>query len=148
MYIVKLMHFFHFFFPQIMLSQMHLTGLANVSIDNPTKVTAEQITENVMNFLDTDTVLFFSDVSNVGVRVGGWGICAMFCLSETILSAKHAGRPRDPHGEAGVKLAAHHRLVQRPPPSADNSISTVSARDAAHPTRLPRRHSEIFALFL
>lgn len=45
----------------IMLSQMHLTGLANVSIDNPTKVTAEQITENVMNFLDTDTVLFFSD---------------------------------------------------------------------------------------
>ena len=45
-----------------MMSQMHLTGLANVSIDNPTKVTSEQITESVMNFLDTDTVLFFSDV--------------------------------------------------------------------------------------
>ena len=41
---------------------MHLTGFANVSIDNPTKVTSEQITESVMNFLDTDTVLFFSDV--------------------------------------------------------------------------------------
>ena len=46
-----------------MMSQMHLTGLANVSIDNPTKVTPEQMTESVMNFLDTDTVLFFSDVS-------------------------------------------------------------------------------------
>ena len=54
-----------FIFPQIMLSQMHLTGLANVSIDNPTKVTKEQIVESVMNFLDTDTVLFFSEVSNV-----------------------------------------------------------------------------------
>ena len=50
-------------FTQIMMSQMHLTGLANVSIDNPTKVTPEQMTESVMNFLDTDTVLFFSDVS-------------------------------------------------------------------------------------
>ena len=52
----------HSFPPQIMMSQMHLTGLANVSIDNPTKVTSEQIAESVMNFLDTDTVLFFSDV--------------------------------------------------------------------------------------
>ena len=59
------MHFFIFIFQQIMLSQMHLTGLANVSIDNPTKVTKEQIVESVMNFLDTDTVLFFSEVSNV-----------------------------------------------------------------------------------
>jgi len=48
----------------IMMSQMHLTGLANVSIDNPTKVTSEQIAESVMNFLDTDTVLFFSDDGN------------------------------------------------------------------------------------
>jgi len=50
----------------IMMSQMHLTGLANVSIDNPTKVTSEQITESVMNFLDTDTVLFFSDAAEGG----------------------------------------------------------------------------------
>ena len=55
------LYYIHYF-PQIMMSQMHLTGLANVSIDNPTKVTSEQITESVMNFLDTDTVLFFSDV--------------------------------------------------------------------------------------
>jgi len=52
----------------IMMSQMHLTGLANVSIDNPTKVTPEQMTESVMNFLDTDTVLFFSDDGNEVLR--------------------------------------------------------------------------------
>ena len=52
-----------------MMSQMHLTGLANVSIDNPTNVQSEQITESVMNFLETDTVLFFSDVRNDSLRI-------------------------------------------------------------------------------
>jgi chaperone required for assembly of F1-ATPase len=44
------------------MSQMHLNGLANVCIDNPTKCTKEQLVDSVLNFLDTDTILFFSDV--------------------------------------------------------------------------------------
>ena len=47
----------------ILLSQMHLTGLCNVCIDNPTKTTKYELVDNILNFLDTDTILFFSDVS-------------------------------------------------------------------------------------
>ena len=47
----------------IMLSQMHLTGMSNVCIDNPTKTTKYALVDDILNFLDTDTILFFSDVS-------------------------------------------------------------------------------------
>ena len=49
----------------ILLSQMHLTGLCNVCIDNPTKTTKYALVDSILNFLDTDTILFFSDVSNI-----------------------------------------------------------------------------------
>ena len=55
---------------QIMLSQMHLTGLSNVCIDNPTKTTRYALVDSVLDFLDTDTILFFSDVSTFMVRKG------------------------------------------------------------------------------
>merc|ERR1712223_42129 len=45
----------------IMSSQMHLTALSNVCIDNPTKITKYDLVDSVLNFLDTDTILFFSD---------------------------------------------------------------------------------------
>ena len=48
---------------QILSSQMHLTGLCNVCIDNPTQTTKYTLVDSVLNFLDTDTILFFSDVS-------------------------------------------------------------------------------------
>ena len=44
---------------------MHLTGLANVCIDNPTNVSKEKLVDSVLNFLETDTLLFFSDVSKL-----------------------------------------------------------------------------------
>ena len=48
----------------VMLSQMHLTGLSNVCIDNPTRTTKYALVDSILNFLDTDTILFFSDVRN------------------------------------------------------------------------------------
>ena len=47
----------------ILLSQMHLTGLCNVCVDNPTNTTKYALVDSILNFLDTDTILFFSDVS-------------------------------------------------------------------------------------
>ena len=46
---------------QIERSQMHLTALCNVCIDNPTQTTKYALVDNVLNFLETDTILFFSD---------------------------------------------------------------------------------------
>ena len=48
---------------EVVMSQMHLTGLCNVSIDNPTNTTKYALVDSVLNFLDTDTILFFTDVS-------------------------------------------------------------------------------------
>merc|ERR1712020_172028 len=45
----------------ILLSQMHLTCLSNVCIDNPTRTTKYALVDSILNFLDTDTILFFSD---------------------------------------------------------------------------------------
>ena len=42
-------------------SQMHLTGLCNLCIDNPTGATKEVLVDSILNYLDTDTVLFFAD---------------------------------------------------------------------------------------
>jgi ATP synthase F1 complex assembly factor 2 len=47
----------------IMLSQMHLTGLCNICIDNPTQTTKYALVDSALNFLDTDTILYFSHVS-------------------------------------------------------------------------------------
>jgi len=46
---------------QVLLSQMHLTGLCNTSIDNPTHATKYQLVDDILNFLDTDTLLFFAE---------------------------------------------------------------------------------------
>ena len=47
---------------QILLSQMHLTGLCNTAIDNPTNATKYDLVDDILNFLDTDTLLFFAEV--------------------------------------------------------------------------------------
>jgi len=39
---------------------MHLTGLANVCVDNPTGSSTAALADGVLSFLQTDTVLFFS----------------------------------------------------------------------------------------
>jgi len=46
---------------QVLLSQMHPTGLCNTSIDNPTNATKFDLVDDVFSFLDTDTHLFFSE---------------------------------------------------------------------------------------
>ena len=45
------------------LSGMHLTGLCNTCIDNPTRATKYELVDSILNFLDTDTILFYSHVS-------------------------------------------------------------------------------------
>lgn len=45
----------------VILSQMHLTGLCNTAIDNPTRATKYDLVDNILNFLETDTILYFSD---------------------------------------------------------------------------------------
>ena len=39
------------------------SGLCNTAIDNPTHATKYDLVDNILNFLDTDTIMFFSDVS-------------------------------------------------------------------------------------
>ena len=46
----------------VMPSQMHLTTMCNTSIDNPTNATKYDLVDSVLSFLDTDTLLFFSEV--------------------------------------------------------------------------------------
>lgn len=43
---------------------MHLTGLCNTCTDNPTRATKYQLVDSILNFLDTDTVLFHAPVNN------------------------------------------------------------------------------------
>jgi len=45
----------------IYLSQMHLTGLSNTCIDNPTNVGKEALVNSILEFLKTDTVLFYGE---------------------------------------------------------------------------------------
>lgn len=52
----------------ILLSQMHLTGLANVCIDKPTNATKEDLVDHILNFLDTDTILFFGEEETLLAR--------------------------------------------------------------------------------
>lgn len=51
----------------ILVSQMHLTGLVNTCIDNPNRFDKYSIVESILNFLDTDTLLFFADEEPAGL---------------------------------------------------------------------------------
>ena len=59
----------------VMLSQMHLNGLCNVCQDNPTQTTKYELVDSILNFLDTDTILFFSDVSLIIWSLYCYSIC-------------------------------------------------------------------------
>lgn len=43
-------------------SQMHLTGLCNTCEDNPTRLSKFDAVSGVLGLLETDTILFFSEV--------------------------------------------------------------------------------------
>ncbi|CAF2741700.1 ATPeAF2 [Lepeophtheirus salmonis] len=45
---------------EIIRSQMHLTGLVSTCIDNPTQISKEDIITEILEFLKTDTLLFFA----------------------------------------------------------------------------------------
>ena len=47
----------------IKLTTMHLTSLVNTCIDNPTRVTREQLMANIHDYLQTDTLLYFDSAS-------------------------------------------------------------------------------------
>ena len=57
---------------QILLSQMHLTGLCNTVIDNPTNATKYDLVDDILNFLDTDTLLFFAEVRVIQISSDEW----------------------------------------------------------------------------
>merc|ERR1719150_389060 len=44
----------------VLLSQMHLTGLCNTAIDNPTQATKYELVEDILKFIETDTILYFA----------------------------------------------------------------------------------------
>lgn len=44
----------------ILLSQMHLTGLCNTSLDNPGRTDKQVLVDEILGFLETDTVLFYN----------------------------------------------------------------------------------------
>lgn len=48
----------------IRLGTMHLTSLINTSLDNPNKLTKEGLVDGLLEYLPTDTVLFFSTDDN------------------------------------------------------------------------------------
>ncbi len=48
----------------VLTQQMHLTGLCNASVDNPTGAGREELADEALKFLETDTVLFFSSCDN------------------------------------------------------------------------------------
>ncbi|XP_078692799.1 ATP synthase mitochondrial F1 complex assembly factor 2-like [Branchiostoma floridae x Branchiostoma belcheri] len=43
---------------EIKMSQMHMTQLCNTAIDNPSKKTPQQIVDDILSFLDTDTICY------------------------------------------------------------------------------------------
>ena len=40
-----------------------LLGLCNTAIDNPTQATKYELVEDILKFIETDTILYFADVS-------------------------------------------------------------------------------------
>uniref|UniRef100_A0A8D8URB8 ATP synthase mitochondrial F1 complex assembly factor 2 n=1 Tax=Cacopsylla melanoneura TaxID=428564 RepID=A0A8D8URB8_9HEMI len=47
-------------------SSMHLTGICNTVIDNPNRLTKFDLVQNIINFLETDTILYHT-------QIGHWG---------------------------------------------------------------------------
>lgn len=45
----------------VMLSQMHINGLCNTCVDNPGQTTKEVLVKSILDFLETDTLLFFGE---------------------------------------------------------------------------------------
>jgi len=46
---------------EINLTQMHINGLCNTVIDNPGKLDKGKLVKSILNFLETDTVLFYGE---------------------------------------------------------------------------------------
>ncbi|CAG0879530.1 unnamed protein product [Darwinula stevensoni] len=47
--------------PSINVNLMHLTGLCNTCLDNPSKLTKEDLIGSILSYLETDTILFHSE---------------------------------------------------------------------------------------
>jgi len=45
----------------ILLSQMHINGLVNTSLDNPARVDKLKLVGQILDFMETDTVLFYCE---------------------------------------------------------------------------------------
>ena len=43
------------------MSQMHINGLCNTVVDNPGRIDKQRIVKEILNFLETDTVLFYGE---------------------------------------------------------------------------------------
>eukprot|EP00096_Caligus_rogercresseyi_P011827 TRINITY_DN4788_c0_g1_i1.p1 TRINITY_DN4788_c0_g1~~TRINITY_DN4788_c0_g1_i1.p1 ORF type:complete len:273 (+),score=13.76 TRINITY_DN4788_c0_g1_i1:68-886(+) len=59
---------------EVLRSQMHLTGLVNTCLDNPTHTTKENVISSILEFLKTDTILFFASepVGLVELQESSW----------------------------------------------------------------------------
>ena len=82
-------------------------GLCNVCIDNPTNASKEELVDSLLNFLDTDTVLFFGEVSN-------WQI--LFCINIWKINIHYSPAlpgKRELVKAASCRVAAPYRLVLR-----------------------------------
>ena len=55
----------------IKLGTMHLTSLVNTCIDNPNKLTKERVIEQIIEYLQTDTLLYFDSNSSSAVMQDG-----------------------------------------------------------------------------
>lgn len=45
----------------VMLSQMHINGLCNTCLDNPGKASKETLVKSILDFLETDTILYYGE---------------------------------------------------------------------------------------
>jgi len=45
----------------ILLSQMHINGLVNTSLDNPGRIEKPNLVRQIMDFIETDTILYYSE---------------------------------------------------------------------------------------
>ena len=52
-----------FFSPFTYFYYSQLLGLCNTAIDNPTQATKYELVEDILKFIETDTILYFADVS-------------------------------------------------------------------------------------
>jgi chaperone required for assembly of F1-ATPase len=56
---------------EIKANTMHLTSLVNTASDNPNKLTTKQIIASLKEYLITDTILFFDDVTSSNKKLNG-----------------------------------------------------------------------------